>query len=159
MIEFDKDEHVIFEIRKHWATFFFEVLILVLLAILPIILISNFELKTISLFIFFYSLWLLILWVAGFIFWVDYYLDVWIVTSKKIIDVEQNGFFSREISFIHLDKIQDITYEIKGMIPSMMNYGNVEVQTAGFEHGFIIKGVPNPAQVQSKLNEALHLKD
>jgi uncharacterized membrane protein YdbT with pleckstrin-like domain len=143
------------------------VVFLIIIALIPLLVISflinpkiNINIGFIhgniaSLFVFFYSLWLSVLWITGIIFWTNYYLDVWIITSKKIIDVEQHGLFRREVSFLHLDKIQDITYEINGIIPTMLNYGNLEVQTAGSEGAFPIKGVPNPSNVQAKLNEAL----
>jgi uncharacterized membrane protein YdbT with pleckstrin-like domain len=165
MIDFDKDEHLIFEVRKHWLVFFAEVMVLIIFALLPLLVASfvtniNFNISFItgfstSLFVFFYALWLNILWIIGLVLWTNYYLDVWIITSKKIIDVEQHGLFKREVSFLHLDKIQDITYEIKGLVPTMLNYGDLEVQTAGMQGSFPIAGVPNPEYVQSKLNEAL----
>lgn len=169
MIDFEKDEHLIFEVRKHWLVFFTEVVFIIILALLPL-LISSFVTKagsitnlvseqsySVSLFVFFYALWLLVLWIMGMVFWTGFFLDVWIITSKKVIDVEQHGLFKREISFLHLDKIQDITYEVNGIIPTLLNYGDVSIQTAGIEGEFPIKGVPNPELVQAKLNEALML--
>jgi uncharacterized membrane protein YdbT with pleckstrin-like domain len=169
MIKIEKNEHIIAEIRKHWLVFSTEVLILIILAFLPLLfvsIVSNvdfvidtgiFDVELISLFIFFYSLWLLVLWITGSVFWTNYYLDVWIVTDKQIIDVEQHGLFKREVSFLHMDKIQDVTYKMEGIIPTLLNYGDISVQTAGVEGEFPITGVPNPAYVQDKISEALHL--
>jgi hypothetical protein len=86
-------------------------------------------------------------------------LDVWIITSKKIIDVEQHSLFRREISIMNLEKIQDITFEIRGFIPTLFNYGDIKVQTAGAVGSFLIRGVPNPALIQIKLNEAIVLNN
>lgn len=165
MINFDKDEKIIYEVRKHWLVFFTEIFMLVLFALLPILILSFLDQSKLSAFfvnehflsfvIFAYSAWLLVLWVAGFIFWTDYFLDVWIITNKKVLDVEQHGFFRREVSILHLDKIQDITFEVDGFIQTLMNYGDVLVQTAGSRGEYRIQGVPNPGNVQSKLNEAL----
>jgi hypothetical protein len=78
MIEIDKDEHIIFEVRKHWLVFGTEMTFLIILGLLPLFLISfisnldiNFSqvmsvVDLISLFAFFYALWLLILWVIGY---------------------------------------------------------------------------------------------
>jgi membrane protein YdbS with pleckstrin-like domain len=169
MIEIDKNEHVVFEVRKHWLVFASEIFTLAILALVPLIVasfISNINvdfsavlasIDLISLFSFFYSLWLLVLWVLGFIFWTSYYLDVWIITNNRIIDVEQKGLFTREVSILHLEKIQDITYSTEGPMQTFFDYGNIEVQTAGFSGTFPINGVPNPSKVQTKINEAILL--
>lgn len=169
MIEIDKDEHIVFEVRKHWLVFGTEMTFLIILALVPLLVLSfisnsgiNFGrlislVDFISLFSFFYSLWLLIIWVVGFIIWTNYYLDVWIITSKKIVDVEQYGLFKRQVSILHLEKIQDITYDVHGVLQTLFGYGDLLVQTAGSSGSFPIKGVPNPALVQAKLNEAIIL--
>lgn len=165
MINFDKDENLLIEIRKHWLVFVSEIFILAIFSIMPLMIfyssfdfsriINLFEGNLSSLLTFIYLVWLLLLWVAGFVFWTDYYLDVWIITDKKILDIEQKGFFRREVSFLNLEKIQDVTYEVDGFIQTFLNYGNINVKTAGNIEGFFIKGVPNPALVRAKINEAL----
>ena len=90
-----------------------------------------------------------------FVFWTNYYLDVWIITNKKILNVDQHGLFKREVIVLHLDKIQDITYMVDGLVATTLNYGNIKVTTAGKEAEFVLPGIPNPALVQAKINEAL----
>lgn len=165
MIELDTGEHVIFEIRKHWFVFATEVTILILMALAPIFIIAFVEtvpLKILprggnfaSLIVFLYSAWLLVLWILGFVFWTNYYLDVWIVTDKKMIDVDQRGLFKREVSILHLDKIQDITSEIHGIFATLVNFGDLHVQTAGNQREFTIRGVANPDHVRQRINDAL----
>lgn len=165
MITFDKEDSLVFEIRKHWLVVVSQLVVLLFFALLPLVLfylyfdiskiINFFEGNLSSFLIFIYTAWLLFLWVVAFIFWTDYYLDVWIITKKKILDVDQKGLFRREVSFLHLEKIQDITYKIEGFIPTLLNYGDISVKTAGNIGGFEIKRVPNPAFVQAKMNETL----
>ena len=76
-----------------------------------------------------------------FMFWVDYYLDMWVITSERIIDIEQKGLFRREISEFMLDKVQDITVEIPDIMATLLKYGNINIQTAG-EKSFTIKQIP-----------------
>ena len=76
------------------------------------------------------------------IFWMDYYLYVWIITSERIIDIEQKGLFNREISEFTLDKVQDITVKVPNMMATFLKYGDVIIQTAG-ESSFEIKQIPN----------------
>ncbi len=165
MIDFDPDEKIIYEVRKHWLIFWSEVGVLLLIAIAPLGLVSVFSVEAwdssfsytglLSLFVFLYSLWLLVCWVLMFVFWTNYYLDVWIITNKKILSVDQHGLFKREVMILHLDKIQDIAYIIDGLVATTLNYGNISITSAGTDTEFKIKGIPNPALVQSKVNEAL----
>jgi len=168
MINFEKNEHIVFEVRKHWLVIVSEIGLLIIFSLIPILVLSYLPKDLIrvtlaegslsSLIVFIYSVWLMILWLVGFVMWTDYYLDVWIVTNKRIMDVEQKGLFKREISTLHLDKIQDITFKIRGLIPTLLNYGDIYVRTASSTGDFTIPGVPNPPFVQAKINEALILR-
>lgn len=167
MIDFRENEHILFEMRKHWFIISSEIFVLVILGLIPLIIpeilnIIKVDLKLViennlfwPIFIFFYSFWILLLWIIGFIFWTNYYLDVWIVTNEKIVDVEQIGLFSREISMLHLDKIQDITTEVHGVIGTFLKFGDIHVQTAGQQREFVIKGIANPGDFAEKLNDVL----
>lgn len=89
------------------------------------------------------SVWLLML--NNF---VDYYLDVWIVTNERVIDSEQKQLFSRVIAEHKISKIQDVATEVHGILPTFLNYGDVFIQTAAETKRFIFKQVPNPLEVK-----------
>ena len=86
-------------------------------------------------------------------FWVDYYLDLWLVTNQRIINVEQRGFFSREVSVCNLSRIQDVSVEVNGPLQTLMDFGDVHVQTAGEAREFLFHQVPRPREVQEKIIE------
>lgn len=164
-ITFDKDEHIIFEIRKHWFVlakqvtfaffaFFMPPVLYAIVSILPIELITPGN--GIILFLFFYGVWLLITLMVTFVFWTDYYLDVWVITNKNLIDIEQKGLFNREIATMQLSKIQDVTSEQRGIIASLLNFGDLHVQTAGNEREFVIRSVNTPDILRKQLNDALN---
>jgi uncharacterized membrane protein YdbT with pleckstrin-like domain len=96
----------------------------------------------------FASAWLLFFWMRTIGVWTDYYLDLWIVTDRHIIDREQRGFFSRETSVWRLDKIQDVTIETHGVLPTLFHFGDLHVQTAGESREFIMHGISNPKYVR-----------
>jgi len=135
-------EEMILFLRRHWFIFFMRLLfIFVSIAVLVAayyvfaFLNANFQQSVYyNLFLLAESLGTLFVWNTFFILWLDYYLDVWIVTNERIINIEQHGFFSRKVSELKLTKIQDVTSEIIGVIPSLLNYGNIYVQTAGEMH-------------------------
>ena len=50
--------------------------------------------------------------------WLDYYLDIWVITDERIVNIEQKGLFSREISTQQLYRIQDVTaLKSKALLP------------------------------------------
>ena len=91
----------------------------------------------------------LVSWVYGFIIWVDYHLDIWIVTSSRIVNIEQKGFFSRTISELEYTHIQDVTSDIHGIIRTALNYGDVNIQTAGTHGRFTFRNIPKPEKMKT----------
>lgn len=165
MITLDKDEHIIIEVRKHWFIFMAQSLPLVFLVFLPFvinILIRGAGLSDVvvlgkhaQLFITMVTAtWMWIIWVAFFVLWTDYYLDILMLTNKRIIDIEQKGLFSRGISTFRLDRIQDITVNVNGIIPTFFNFGDIHIQTAGEVPEISVKSIPNPHNVREIVTKA-----
>jgi len=90
----------------------------------------------------------LFVWLFLFFSFIDYYLDVWVITSERIIDVSQEGFFSRTVAELKLFQIQDVTSELKGLSKFIFRYGDVYVQTAGEVQRFAFRQIPNPEEVR-----------
>ncbi len=160
MLNLETEEKIILEVRKHWIVFLGNVLGFFLSVCFPVVLYflaenflpSNFLkifLEYKDLLVFVYSIWLLFIWIFFFMQWTNYYLDVWYVTEKRIIDVDQKGIFHREISNLRFDKIQDISIEVKGFIATMLNFGDIEVQTAAEDSSeFKMRNANNPEMVR-----------
>jgi hypothetical protein len=140
MINLDPGEHIVYEVRKHWFIFLAHGIFLFLAGIVPFfayaIVVKSIPFSlpsngTISgLLVFLYAIWLLFLWISFFLQWTNYYLDVWYVTEKRIIDVEQKRMFHRSVSSLRFDKIQDISIEVGGFISTYFDIGDIRVQTA-----------------------------
>lgn len=101
-------------------------------------------------------LWLAVLfyqglWLTLFVRFSDYWLDAWIITSERIIDIEQKGLFRREVSEFKLDKIQDVSVNVSGVIQTFFNFGDVHIETAGSTRNFLFKTVTNPQKIKSKI--------
>ncbi len=151
------DEQIILFLRRHWFIFFAH-LLSILAGIAGLILAYFFfiffdpsfsQSEYYSLLLFGESLGTLFIWNLFFILWLDYYLDAWIVTNERIININQKGFFNRDISELKLTKIQDVTSEISGFIPTLLNYGNIHVQTAGEKERFVFYQIPDPNKVKN----------
>jgi len=83
----------------------------------------------------------------------DFYLDTWIVTTRRVINIEQKGLFSRVISELHLNQVQDVTAETHGFLATIFSYGHVYIQTAGTRERFEFKKVNNPVKIKARVSE------
>ena len=92
---------------------------------------------------------MLAMWLFGFLIWVDYYFDVWIITSQRIVNIEQRGLFTRHVSELRYNKIEDITTEVSGLLPTILNYGDVKIQTAAEEEEFRFRTVTDPYHIKN----------
>lgn len=95
-----------------------------------------------------YYLWI---WLYLFGQFIDYYLDLWVVTNDRVINIEQLGLFARTVAELDLFKVQDATSEVKGIISTFFNYGDVHVQTAGEETRFWFRQIPHPHKVRKEI--------
>ena len=68
------------------------------------------------------------MWMLLFINLTNYYLDVWYVTSDRLVDIEQKGLFHRDEAVLRLDNIQDVAIASKGIIQTLLGFGNIRVK-------------------------------
>ncbi|MFA5986723.1 MAG: PH domain-containing protein [Parcubacteria group bacterium] len=104
-----------------------------------------------TLFYFLQTFFALLMWIYGFVIWFDYYLDIWIMTTERIVNVEQKGLFSRQVSELKYRSIQDVSTEVKGFFPTIFNFGDLTVQTAAEQSRFIFRSVGNPYEIKSQI--------
>ncbi|NCF75313.1 MAG: hypothetical protein GWO87_02405, partial [Xanthomonadaceae bacterium] len=151
---------VILILRRHWFIFFKSFFVFLIAIPAPIIfyifinslcsdLFNYFIFKII--FFLFLSSYYLSIWLFLFSSFVDYYLDVWIVTNQRILNIEQKALFSRVVSEQKIERIQDITSEVHGILPTFLDYGDVHIQNAGALEKFIFKEIPRPASIRKKI--------
>jgi uncharacterized membrane protein YdbT with pleckstrin-like domain len=161
MITLTPDENIIRVIRRHWFILLVRTFGLLVILVTPFIFFSlgigngifqetGTAIVSISpsVWTFLGATWILVVWLRFFHDWTDHYLDGWVITDKRIIDIEQRGFFSREVSSFRMERLQDVTTDVHGIIATLLNFGNVHVQTAGEDQDFIIKGAPDPKKLK-----------
>ena len=167
--DFKADEHILVVVRKHWFVFVKTILGLLILFLIPF-----FFIPFLTIFVaegggpvtinagygvFFASFWALVLWQMLFAKWTDYYYDVWIVTNWRIIDIDQQGFFNRDIAtLLNLDHIEDIKTYVDSVIGTFLNYGCIQVQTAAAQREFIIRNIANPREVERIIRKAQEVR-
>ncbi len=157
------DEKIVIVLHRHWLIFVRQVGMLVLLAGAPAVValvwsnVSKFTLDQGSLghtlVVMSTALYYLFLWILIYGFWLDYYLDVFIITDKRVVDIEQAGLFGRTVAEERLYRIQDVTSDTQGILATTFRYGNVYVQTAGKTERFVFEHVAHPENVARTILE------
>ena len=94
------------------------------------------------------AFWWLFLWISAFSIFTQYYLTQWIITSTRIVDIHQYGFFSRQVSSFLLNRVQDVTTDVEGFLPTMFSFGTLNVETAGRDEKFQMRGIANPTELR-----------
>lgn len=97
------------------------------------------------------SLFFLFCWLFLFQVFLDYYLDVWVVTNKRILNITQTGLFHRQVSELRLYRVQDATASLNGFWNTFFNYGEIEIQTAGERTRFVFEDISNPQDVSKRI--------
>ncbi|MCK5123149.1 MAG: PH domain-containing protein [Candidatus Pacebacteria bacterium] len=166
-----ENEKVVLVVRKHLIIllpYFLHIALMCLLPILFYIFIVPFALPAFleepysRLFVLLSIIYYGFIWIIIFTIWTDYYLDIWIVTNERILDIEQIGFFNRVVSELDLKRIQDITSSVHGLLPTIFGFGNIHIQTAAEERRFDLKLIPHPVTTRrqiTKLYKAAREKD
>lgn len=155
-------EKVDFTLRRHPLTFVPAVFLFLVLAALPYAMKAIFlaekpiefphELARLGA-VLLVSMYYLGVWLLFFGQFIDYYLDIAIITNDRIIDIEQKGLFGRSISELDLTRVQDVHSEIKGIVATLFSFGNVTVQSAAEDKNFIFHQVPNPHRARQRILE------
>ncbi len=78
---------------------------------------------------------------------IDFYYDIHIVTDQRVIDIDQNALFARDVSTLSLDQVQDATARNKGVLSNIFNFGDVVIQTSGAQQFFEFHNVLHPTEI------------
>lgn len=159
------EEKIFLLLRRHWFSYVAFVIIGLIMSIPLIILFIYWISSSQALSLIILNISILVasaylLFIIGLLLYgfIDYYLDVYIVTNERIVDIEQDGFFKRKISELHLHQVQDVNAQVKGAFATLLHFGDIHIQTAGERENFIFKAVPNPYRISKiivDLNEAV----
>ncbi|MBD3251701.1 PH domain-containing protein [Candidatus Uhrbacteria bacterium] len=161
------DEQTIFFLRRHWFVMIPVILGFLVVLILPVAVYyiiraqipgyfdtdANFTLYVLGASMFFLYAWLFL-----FQNFIDWYLDIWIVTNYRIINIEQVGLFGRTMSELMLYNVQDVTSEINGFIRTIFDYGVIHIQTAGETKRFEFEEIAHPNHVAKRVLELAHVR-
>jgi membrane protein YdbS with pleckstrin-like domain len=79
---------------------------------------------------------------------VMYSFNVLMITTIRLIDIDQRGLFHREVSESTYEKIQDVSFSMKGIAQTVFRFGNLLIQTAGGQANLEQRNIREPEKVQ-----------
>lgn len=68
--------------------------------------------------------------IQAFRVWVRWYYTVYVVTDRRIRQQIQHSLFRKTTVDVYLDKVDNISYNIKGFLGSLLGYGTITLYTA-----------------------------
>lgn len=155
----NEKEIIQFLVRKHWiidakvamitlATFVIPVLIFAsaIIAYWPDFFTNFREVLTV-----FFLIYLLFAELVLYIKWLNEELDLIIVTNIRVINLDQVKFMERTVSETNLAQVQDVKGIAKGILSNILDYGDLEIQTAAEKIVFRIENVPHPFKTARKI--------
>lgn len=86
---------------------------------------------------------------------IKWFYSVYIITDERIIDVDFLSLIYKKVSDIKIDRIQEISYHMSGLIEAFFNYGSIKIQTASEQPSVEFEYVPRPQEVVTLINQLL----
>ncbi|HRI56967.1 MAG TPA: PH domain-containing protein [Anaerolineae bacterium] len=156
-VQLQSDEEVIQIIRRHPASLWGRLALIVLVLVVALFIWGNFGGSGAFSSLLDIALVLVVIGglLMGFMVWYRYHNDLWVITSQRLIDVTRSTPFSQQITTASLRNVQDINIRVKGVFNTMLNFGDVICQTASAAgNTFALIGVANPQQVLDAIDDA-----
>ncbi len=162
MVEFDDNEQLLQEVRKHWfgrvVLEFTGLMISAAIAVITVLLSKgmgdDFGDLAPKLFVMI-GLFMAILGVGvTAVLSILYRNNVIYVTNEKLAELQYKGIFNRNISQLSIGDVQDITVKQNGPFPYFFNYGTLTIETSGEQQNYTFTYVPNPHETCNAIVQA-----
>lgn len=163
----EQDEKILLFVRRHLNTNIRWVFISLILTLIPIflfvfkdnlssLLLLGLPQRFIVVLTLFYYLLIITYFFVNYITW---YFNLFLVTNKRIIEVNYADLVYKNVSATKLTLIQDASYKQVGVLRSFFDYGDVLLQTAGSLDNFSFEAVPKPERVVQMVERLIGKND
>lgn len=157
-----RGEEIVVATRRHWmvlvpplTTVFFLTAVFVTASIAIFVFLLE-SLVFLLLGIFFTALIAILITTKIF---VDWYYNLYIVTTRKILEFSYSPLFSHQVNEVRLDQVRitEVDTRIQNFLHEILDVGDVVLifDHISHENGFTLTSVPNPRRISAKLAEAM----
>jgi hypothetical protein len=152
-------EKVLVMCRRHWIYLYPRLVLQVLIAILPVLALflvlrwadamDGLALKAAAVVS---VVWLAVWAVKIILVKYQYDNDLWTITDQRIVDSFRSNPFSLKITSADLVDIVDTAMNRSGILPTMLNYGDIRCETAGERQDISLPAVPRPQEIHALID-------
>lgn len=151
-------EEIVSVVRRHWIFLLGGAKIIAILLLAIIIFYILYVMGNISSSVFISAV---IIFIIFIIITGAYYLFLWkndlyVLTTYRLIDIDQHELFRRTVTETELENIQEVTFKTSGFLHTIFKIGDVIVKTAGPKDDIILEDVPNPHLIQQDITNTCH---
>jgi len=154
-----ESEKVLVVCRRHWVYLYPRLALHVLVAVLPVLALflvlrwadalDGLALKVAAVVS---VVWLAVWAVKVFFVKYRYDNDLWTITDQRIIDSFRSNPFDLKITTADLIDIVDTSVNRSGLLPTLLNYGDIRCETAGERQDISLPAVPRPQEVHALID-------
>lgn len=84
--------------------------------------------------------------------YLSHYFTAFVMTDSRVVEVDQKGFFNRSVCEVSYDKIQDVTYQSKGVLAALFKLGDIYISfTDDARTKLKLPKMKNPAALSSEI--------
>ncbi len=76
-----------------------------------------------------------------------------IVTDRRVVDIDQRGFFDRIVTEAPYSQIDEASYRVKGFWATVFRYGSIRLDLAGSAADIKFERVYRPARIHNLIND------
>jgi len=152
-------EKVLVVCRRHWIYLYPRLVLQLLIAVLPVLALflvlrwaDALDGLATKVAVVVSVVWLATWAVKIFFLKYRYDNDLWTITDQRIVDSFRSNPFSLKITSADLVDIVDTAMNRSGLLPTMLNYGDIRCETAGERQDISLPAVPRPQEVHALID-------
>lgn len=143
------NEDVMLFTKQHPFVLFKPMLISVGFLLIPVLLYSLTTSNQILSIVF--PICLIIALVRGGLAWMGWNNSVVLVTTERVVMLNQKGILNRELVECGLTTINQVSHEVKGLLNTLLGFGSLSVYTSGSQIPLYAANIPDPYDVQQEI--------
>ena len=101
------------------------------------------------------SFYYLLVALYAFVNFITWYYNTALITNKRVVDVDFHQIVFKDVAETKLALIQDVSYNQTGVLPNILGFGYVLIQTAGTLDNFEFYNLPHPDRVEEIVEDLI----
>jgi len=92
--------------------------------------------------------------VHGFLAWYAWQNSMFLLTTERVVYLEQRHLLHREFIECGLANIQQVSHEVKGLLHTLLGYGSISISSGGSQQPVVMRNLPDPYELQQEIQRA-----